>query len=632
MTSLTLLMLGSPCPPEGSWLPVFHQADAVLLVGMPAALRVQWVQFIKVPVVAFDDLMVTDGHIERQTFIEGVEAAATAASALYPMMVNGVAVSFALANVLASQMRMEAGFYRSLQQVSRNRRHVVVVAAARSPWLMAGLRRFLADPDNRLRFSYQARNGVVEPLALGMSKAAVADQARAFCHADDPAADAVRFRASGAQVVDKTVRPNDEKPVVVVVSSTKSLYMRHSVPVLRAVVERGVPVWAVAGPGCELGPLAEVVPEDRTLRVLPATEETEVGAEVLRAVVNRWVRLYLDHGGVESLLPLELIRTQKVLRQRIEEICAAALAIKTVFVRLKPRSVWLPTAHSSLEELAVSAAAADAIPCVTGLAALINEHPRNMPFIRTDVWMAGYGEQLVHAFQARSMPVDRFVKLTGGPHFDYLYRLDAGECRRELEANVGADLSGRRIIGIMTSRIDGAAEDAWLLPLARLVAARSDLALVLKPHPARLPEYALTREALGELDGTCVFWSSVEPGVAIAASDVVVTDKSAIAIEVAILRRPLVQVNPGAEVYDYNDFVDDGIAVGARDADSILAAVDSLAGGMAETMVAARTGFLRQYNFGDDGRAAERTANLLVEPVAPIGPYQSPFIGLPLPD
>jgi hypothetical protein len=200
------------------------------------------------------------------------------------------------------------------------------------------------------------------------------------------------------------------------------------------------------------------------------------------------------------------------------------------------------------------------------------------------------------------------LTVTGSPRLDRLVasaRALTDSTRAALRASLGAH--NNEAIVMVASKY---AQIADAFPaLVDAVRSRTDVILVVKPHPAEGPEeYA--RSARG-VPNTCIAPATADLGALTALSSVVVTVNSTAAIEAMVLDVPALVVSLPNNL---SPFVEAGVMAGAAEVSAIGPALEGLLYDreMRGRLAAARRAFAGRYGIRADGGAAARAADLIV--------------------
>lgn len=227
--------------------------------------------------------------------------------------------------------------------------------------------------------------------------------------------------------------------------------------------------------------------------------------------------------------------------------------------------------------------------------------------------ICSYGTQCSDAFLALGYTENRFVQV-GNANLDHLWQTDQGSAyQRLVQSGVIID-PDRQLVLIATSCIDSN-EHVWVNSIISHCDRRGGLQLVIKVHPS-----------FSKADYNKVTWSNscycqiVEDADVhdlLKISTVCVTDFSTVGAEAVMLGKRLVVGNLTGRPYNDNNYVEMGVAEGifsAEDVEPVMAQV--LNASLDEKDIESkRNKFIDMYNYGNNGRAADRMADVLVKDI-----------------
>jgi CDP-glycerol glycerophosphotransferase (TagB/SpsB family) len=159
--------------------------------------------------------------------------------------------------------------------------------------------------------------------------------------------------------------------------------------------------------------------------------------------------------------------------------------------------------------------------------------------------------------------------------------------------------------------------ECMLRPVVRAVGKLARASLVVKVHPREdTAGYEALVEQMVPRAGNVAVTRDINLGALLVACDVVLTGFSNVAIEAALLNKPVLAINLVGEP-DVLPFVDDGIAVGAHTEAEVEQQVASLLTDAAavETLARTRNAYFERNPYLRDGKATERVVALVEEMV-----------------
>ena len=213
-----------------------------------------------------------------------------------------------------------------------------------------------------------------------------------------------------------------------------------------------------------------------------------------------------------------------------------------------------------------------------------------------------------HLRNAGHLPAASIV-VTGSPRLDELVARFAtidDDARRETRRAFAVRDDGRLLVLAAKRSELGRTLNA----LVDAVAARPDVRLVIKTHPAETP--AVYEAAVAAIPNVTVAPAEAELARLLAACDGLVTRNSTVAIDGLAVGVPALVVGlPG----NLSPFVEAGVMLGARSPGEIGARLETLLYDQdaRRSLAAAARDFRQQHDMRADGRAAERAADAILE-------------------
>lgn len=408
--------------------------------------------------------------------------------------------------------------------------------------------------------------------------------------------------------------PGSARTVMYLLTNDADLYLKPVYPVIEEFRAAGTPFLVLTEDervGMRLGARGVSVIDVRT-----AGSATEPSEAVRRAHLGAAGRLFLALDEVQADdAPLRVLlrrQTHDATIARVDQWLRTAEVLDDVLAWCSPASVFLMPDAMGSAALVTSVARARAIPTVTTVAASVAGTARALGTYRADL-VASYGYECSEAFTAMGWDASRIV-LTGAPALD-ASRARSREVDRASIGHLAGVPTGGPFVVVLTSRTTPR-EDDWIVELGRAAADRGWQVLV-KPHPQHgVAGYAVIARRAAALPLTLV--EDADVAALVSAADVVVTDYSHAGREALAAGRPLVAVNVTGAPYPNNRYDEEGVALGAKTVGAVPAAVASA---LTDPTVRAELGAARarsvdRFNWKNDGRAARRVYELLVDPPA----------------
>ncbi len=196
------------------------------------------------------------------------------------------------------------------------------------------------------------------------------------------------------------------------------------------------------------------------------------------------------------------------------------------------------------------------------------------------------------------------LRVTGSARLDDLARRFSELNRERENLRSGLGLANGQPLAILAAKFIEVERE--LPALVAAVAARPDIRLTIKPHPAETPD--LYRPFIADAANVSIAEANVDLSHLLAAADVIVTMNSTVAIDGLILGLPALVIGLPNNL---QPFVSAGAMMGARTGDDLTGPLTSLIYDRtvrdAQARAAAR--FIGHYSLGADGHAAERAAD-----------------------
>lgn len=216
------------------------------------------------------------------------------------------------------------------------------------------------------------------------------------------------------------------------------------------------------------------------------------------------------------------------------------------------------------------------------------------------------GTQLEGLLRARGYDADR-VTVVGQPRYDGFNEPAAAAIRESARARLGLE-DGRMAVMFATQPNQDA---SYVRCVSEAILAAADVHLLLRPHPSTSPKAA---EALSHIaaDDRVLPVNTGDIFDLIAASDLVVVQNSTVALEAALLGRPVITANLTG-MPDVVPYAQLGVSVEAKDAATVTALVERARDHTLPTSCNnERTRAGIHYLVGPtDGKAAARVADLI---------------------
>jgi hypothetical protein len=615
---------------EGPGLASLKKFDAVLSTLPFWKEKTAWGQVFGIPCYDMFDFIEPVTTEDYRTFEWAFRQLLKLTQVLPPIQVEGINFVEPFALHLEAVFRTEATLSLAMERLRR--RGVTNVAIIGNPVsinLGAGLRRLVRSCGWRCvgNFTWDGIN-FAKTYEAGLSE--YAEQNLAF-HLSEKLPENVKFAFDGATQKVLEIEGEPKKGGILLNHfSGNDFYLRHTLPVLKVLRSRNIPV-SYFGYGQQA---RNKLPSD-----MPGFYRNYVYENEIESLVDGvWQRLAKNlaqvlHDGVlsENWGLFQLFERPNVIRSIASAVAVEIVTYRTALDYCEPRAIWCGTTSTPSDIVAANLASLRDIPTIGGFATSVDYRLRSQPVWPRNIYIAAYGTQVAEDAVKRGV-LRRAVKLVGAPQYDHLSKTDSQSARTEIDETFNLD-SSHKLIVVATSRLSAKIEDEWLIPLARWCRKQKNINLLVSPHPDYISTYDTTKARLEELKEPGPIWSTVPSMTSIAASDVFITDCSTCGIEAAIMRKTMIAINGTGEAYDHNDYAEMGVAFPATNKAEVIKTVSDLTsapelGAQLETF---REMFLKKINWNADGFAAERIADWLHSgiPALPVTKLDiSEFIGL----
>lgn len=409
--------------------------------------------------------------------------------------------------------------------------------------------------------------------------------------------------------------PGSARTVMYLLTNDADLYLKPVYPVIEEFRTAGTPFLVLTEDervGARLGARGVSVIDVR--RVGSSSEPSEVLRRAHFGAAGRLFRALAEVPSDDAALGVLLrMQANDATIARIDEWLRTAEVLDGALAWCLPASVFLMPDAMGSAALVTWVARARAVPTVTTVAASVAGTARALGTYRADV-VASYGFECNEAFAAIGWDASRIV-LTGAPALD-ASRARPREVDRESIGRLLGAPADQPFVAVLTSRTTPA-EDDWIVELARAAADRG-WHVVVKPHPQHgVAGYADVARRTAGLPLTLL--GDADVATLVSAADVVVTDYSHAGREALAADRPLVAVNVTGVPYPNNRYDEEGVAVPAWTIAGVPAAVATALTNpeVRDELRGARARSVDRFNWKNDGRAARRVYELLVDPPVP---------------
>ena len=291
---------------------------------------------------------------------------------------------------------------------------------------------------------------------------------------------------------------------------------------------------------------------------------------------------------------------------------------------LRPATIYCPPAAARLDSAIVQISRAFNIPTVNSVFNAVSAEYRSIVRSRylTD-YITLLGEDQIPVFEASGFERSRLVPI-GQPDLDPVRALWTSDRSKDYLRKLFSGFnSAKKTVLIAMNSQEHETDILWLEAVCEHAKSRRDLQILYKVHPTRDPapfrEFAARRLDLPLILG-------LEPDKRIhpylGAASLVITNTSHAGTLAAYHRLPLIVVNFTGIPFQHSRYDEEGIALLATDIASLIRAIDELLGNSPrlDRIHHAQLSFLRRKLTSNDGHAAGRLVDLLLNPRQAVQP------------
>jgi len=287
-----------------------------------------------------------------------------------------------------------------------------------------------------------------------------------------------------------------------------------------------------------------------------------------------------------------------------------AEALKHIFESQRPRTVVAIPDRKTPARIAVALARRYGIPTLTVQPALINNHPRYGPLYADKA--AVLDEFSREVFVERGGVAAERLVITGLPRWDGVFEINRESAVSEVQERLGLNSEDKFVV-FATQPIPPSYTQRMIQATMRATSRYPAMRLVIKLHPSESVEnYEVLLEDLDGISCRPTVVADIDLHALLAASELLVTGFSNVALEAALLDKPVLVVNLTGEP-DPLPFVQDGIALGAYSEAEVERQFNRI---MSEPLISeqlrvGRHQYMQRNPQLFDGKATDRVVNLL---------------------
>jgi UDP-N-acetylglucosamine 2-epimerase len=324
------------------------------------------------------------------------------------------------------------------------------------------------------------------------------------------------------------------------------------------------------------------------------------------------------HYEGQDIWPVLAGLIRNILVRLLPRIIVWIEAMKTLYESVRPRAVVVLPDRHGLARATLSLASVYNIPTLTIQSALMSDTARYGPMYADQVAAIDHYSRQIYV--ERGNIDSKRVALTGLPRWDIMSTAMRRTKLKDPSSKVRAELQidgDKRIVTFAAQNLPLTHTLQMLTPVLSTTAAMPDTVLLIKLHPAdkhSVEDYYAEVSAMDLGNHNLIVIDDIDTPTLLAASDLLITGFSNVALEAALLDKPVLIVNLTNQP-DPLPFVENGIALGAYSEVEVEQKLKTLLTDEStrEALRARRAGYFDQNPQLLDGRATERVVALLKE-------------------
>lgn len=336
--------------------------------------------------------------------------------------------------------------------------------------------------------------------------------------------------------------------------------------------------------------------------------DTTIGKEISQKIK----KIVDTNDSLDGLRELSPDIINKVYRS-----LAVIIICEHIIKQTKLRSIFASADGEMLENLAISSCRKYNIPSYSIVPAVFNPHPMLAEWFHADKIFV-YGLQGIEVLSKLGYNKERFL-LTGQPKYDHFKTIDVKKSRSVLEKDNGICSDKKMLLVGMAKWNEN--DEKWMSELIRFCN-ENNFEIVIKIHP--MYKTASREESDGKIDNikqNCqnlkfLITYDVDIYTLLAGADLVITDFSNVGIEAILLEKPLLIANFTSESkWDHIKAHEYGAAIYIDNYNKLENTILEILkeDKHLEELQIGRRKITDQYNFHNDGNAAERIFRSLID-------------------
>ena len=298
---------------------------------------------------------------------------------------------------------------------------------------------------------------------------------------------------------------------------------------------------------------------------------------------------------------------------------AIVIICEHIIEKMNLKSIVVAPTSEIFDYVIIEIAKKHKIPSFSIIPGMADANPFFVNWFKTDK-ICVYGEHALEQLTKVGYDEKR-ICVTGNPKYDFLKNMDSSKSKLMFEQELKID-SKKKLVVVGMSRWHENDEN-WMSDLIKFCNI-NNFEIVIKIHPLYKTVSKYSENKIKTISNNCkdekfFLIHDIEIPKLLSAADVMITDYSSIGLEAVFLGKPLISVNLLKENWEeYTSRVEKyGASIYIENYETlekILLEILKENKHLVE-LKKGREKVIEKYNFGNDGKAAERIFNILINPV-----------------
>jgi len=298
---------------------------------------------------------------------------------------------------------------------------------------------------------------------------------------------------------------------------------------------------------------------------------------------------------------------------------AIIIICEHIIEKMNLKSIVVAPTSEIFDYVIIEIAKKHKIPSFSIIPGMADANPFFVNWFKTDK-ICVYGEHALEQLTKVGYDEKR-ICVTGNPKYDFLKNMDSSKSKLMFEQELKID-SKKKLVVVGMSRWHENDEN-WMSDLIKFCNI-NNFEIVIKIHPLYKTVSKYSENKIKTISNNCkdekfFVIHDIEIPKLLSAADVMITDYSSIGLEAVFLGKPLISVNLLKENWEeYTSRVEKyGASIYIENYETlekILLEILKENKHLVE-LKKGREKVIEKYNFGNDGKAAERIFNILINPV-----------------